>query len=230
MHSKCYDSMDESLEVTPQELQEIICLLDRLGCTIEHASKKSILGHQGETAQWLFLILSGQVKVAVVESNGQEKVLCINDKTIILGESGFFSRETYNATMIAKTDLDFIRIDHQHLKTAIMIYPTLAWKIMNSMGKKIYHLTCDIAELSFYDSYTRLCEKLLSLASENGSVNDKGEVVIELRLTDEELAQLLATQREVITRHLGKLKKRGILRRENQKIVICDVSALKQDN
>lgn len=228
MNQGSYDSYDECLEVNPKELNTLIAQLTAVGCPRCHAKKEEILGLQGDTATWLFLILSGQIKVNLCDSEGQEQTITVShDKVILIGESGFFSKKTYNASMIAKTETEYIPISRQQLEEVISAYPPLAWKIMNSMGKKIYHLTCEVAELSFYDTYTRLIEKLLNLASESGTVNECGEVILRMRLTDEELAALLATSREVITRHMSKLQKLGILRREHRQIIISDIAALR---
>ncbi len=223
-----YDSFDECLSLAPEELKDLVELLVSVGCIQGHAKRGTALGLQGDTANWLFLILSGQVKVMICDSDGQEKAISIlHDKAVLLGESGFFSKKSYNASMFAKTDVDYIPITRRELEAAIAIRPQLAWKIINSMGKKIYHLTCEVAELSFYDINTRLAEKLLNLAAENGEIHNSGEIFIKIRLTDEELAALLGTSREVITRHMSRFQKLGILRRENRQIVISDIAALR---
>ena len=223
-----YDSFDERLSISSEELNDLIDLLESVGCPQCHARKGTALGLQGDPANWLFLILSGQVNVMICDSEGQAKTISVlHDKVVLLGESGFFSKKSYNASMFAKTEVDYIPITRQELEYVIAMRPPIAWKIINSMGKKIYHLTCEVAELSFYDISTRLAEKLLDFAAESGEINHCGEITIKMRLTDEELAGLLATSREVITRHMGRFQKLGVLRRENRQIVISDIAALR---
>lgn len=231
MTNIAYDSFDERLNVSPEELEKLVGYFLSAGCPRCRAQKGEVLELQGDDAKWLFLILSGQTKVTICDAQGQEKTISVQEavygNVVLVGESGFFAQRTYNGSLIAKTDIEYIRIGKMQLEEVISAYPELAWKIMNSMGKKIYHLVCEVAELSFYDTYTRLIEKLLSLAKESGEINDCGEVIIRVRLTDEELAALLATSREVITRHMGKLQKLGVLRRENRQIVLSNTTALR---
>ncbi len=227
MSSKVYDRFAACLSITPAELKELTGYLDQAGCTRGKVKKGVALGRQGEKANYLFLILSGQIRITICDSEGQEKTLAMHEKVILIGESGFFSQGTYNASMYAKTDVEFIRINRRQLERVICVYPALAWKIMDSMGKKLYLLTCEVAELSFYDIHTHLIEKLLNLAVENGEITASGEVIIRMRLTDGELAAMLASSREIITRHMGELVKQGMIRKENHLIVLTDISALR---
>ncbi len=219
----------EYFPVTEEELKQICACLQNGGMYYKkHFPKNCYLGRQGEPADYLFFILSGKIKVVVSGLNGQEKILSLINPFIMIGESGFFSQGTYNASMCAITAVECIQISHSALQYLMDHIPGFSTKLLYSMGRKIYVLTKEVSNLSFYDIRTRLIEKLLLLAQEYGTVDKNGTVCITSGVTDRELADMVGTSREVIARHMGSLRSQGIIKRQKRNLLLTDITILRK--
>ena len=220
------DSYSSCLNIRPHELAAIVEELNSLGCHKCIVPKGRALAMQGDRADCLFLILSGQIKVVVSDTEGQEKTLALHDKVIIVGESGFFSQGSYNASMIAKTELEYIRIDRATLDAVFRSNPNFVWLLADSMGKKLYLLTNEVSRLSFDNIRLRLMRRIYELAEEAGVTNTSGEILIPISLTDGELANMLGSSREIVCRYLNELRRRDVIHRDKHYIIVSDIDAL----
>jgi len=174
---------------------------------------------EGETTGALYFVFSGAVKTFKTSADGKEQILSIarpggsfNDVPVFDGASNPFSAQAMGPVVIygiAKRDLDAILRDH----------PQVALNIINVLAGHVRHLTSLVEDLSFRPVIRRVAKILLEYS---GGGTDSVQ-----RLTQQEMAAMAGTAREVVARSLKALESKGVLRMDHHRIVITDREALK---
>ena len=174
---------------------------------------------EGEPAEALYFVFSGAVKIFKTSSDGKEQIFSLarpggsfNDVPVFDGASNPFSAQAMGPVVIygiEKRDLAVILRDH----------PQVALNVINVLAGHVRHLTSLVEDLSFRPVIRRVAKILLEYSG-----GDTGSVQ---RLTQQEMAAMAGTAREVVARSLKALESKGALRMDRHRIVITDREALK---
>jgi CRP-like cAMP-binding protein len=105
-----------------------------------------IIVRQGETGDSMYIIQDGQVEV-VVERDGRELRLRTLGKGEFIGEMAVFEREMRSATVRAVGDVRTLTVDRRSIMRKIQEDPSLAFRIMETMSRRIRTLTEEVALL-----------------------------------------------------------------------------------
>ena len=105
-----------------------------------------IIVRQGETGDSMYIIQEGQVEV-VVERDGREVRLRTVGKGEFIGEMAVFEREMRSATVRAVGDVRILTVDRRSIMRKIQEDPSLAFRIMETMSRRIRTLTEEVALL-----------------------------------------------------------------------------------
>jgi CRP-like cAMP-binding protein len=104
-----------------------------------------ILIKQGEPGDCMFMIQSGDVEV-ISENDGKETIIARRGKGDFVGEMALFSEEVRSATVRASGKVKAITVDKRNLLANIQKNPTLAFKIIEAMSRRIRELSDELAE------------------------------------------------------------------------------------
>ena len=115
---------------------------------------------------------------------------------------------------------DFLR----HLES----YPRMARSILEVLSARVRYTTDYAESLAFLDVYGRVAAKLLELADRYGMEKDGGEIEIELRLTQAELAGWVGASRESVNKVLGAFRDQGLIEVEGKTISILNQRRLRR--
>ena len=197
---------------------EEVSLLQRLVFEKEF-QRGDLITLEGEPARALYFVVSGAVKIFKTSADGKEQILSIarpgisfNDVPVFDGASNPFSAQAMGPVTIygiEKRDLDAILRDH--LRVAL--------NVINVLAGHVRHLTSLVADLSFRPVIRRVAKILLEYAGDG--------IAPVQRLTQQEMAAMAGTAREVVARSLKALESKGALRMDRHRIVITDKEALK---
>jgi CRP/FNR family transcriptional regulator/CRP/FNR family cyclic AMP-dependent transcriptional regulator len=203
--------------------------LDRLAGIARRRSYRrgEIVFHAGDPGDSLHVLASGRVRVVVYSNSGSEKVLAYLAPGDSFGELALFGGEprsaTVQASQAAETVVlrrdDFLDVVHSHMPTLDALLATAA--------ATIRRLSDDIGDLAFLDLEGRLAKKLLELGGRYGSPVGDG-TQIELPITQEDLAAMVAASRASINKVLGWFEDRGAIQRRDRHIVITDAARLRR--
>ena len=184
-------------------------------------NKGEIIFSEGEEGKGLFVVAEGRVKVFKVSSEGKEQILHIFGRGQPFGEVPVFAGQRFpaNAQAIEKTRvLFFPRVAIVNL---IAANPSLALNMLAVMSKKLRQFAVQIENLSLKEMPARLASYLVYLAEEQAE-----DEVIRLKISKGQLASLLGTIPETLSRIFAKLSGQNLIRVEGKKITILDRSAL----
>jgi CRP/FNR family cyclic AMP-dependent transcriptional regulator len=105
--------------------------------------------------------------------------------------------------------------------------PELSLKITRLIGKRLRNIETRIENLVFHDCSHRLIALLLELSKSEGKNTDSG-LEIDLRLTHEDISELIAVNRQTVTEKLNELKRLGLIELKRAKLIIRDINGLEK--
>jgi CRP-like cAMP-binding protein len=127
--------------------------------TTEHTiSKDNIVFYEGDDTKYLYLLVSGIIKLYKTSSHHKEIVLKYFHENELIGEVANFEQIPYPATAKAYTDVEIIKIDFNKLKGIIYSSPELSFIIQTSLIKKIKNLETIISTNLVLDSKERVAK------------------------------------------------------------------------
>ncbi|MEB3102610.1 Crp/Fnr family transcriptional regulator [Ferviditalea candida] len=188
--------------------------------------KKSVIFTEGSERQAVYFIREGLVKTFKTDANGNEQIVSFLKSGEMFPHTGFFNNEPYPATATAVTDSHLFAVPISSFERMILQHPEMSVKMMRVMGAKIQELQTRIQELTGCDVEQRLFSILNHLAEKQIKANGNTRQ-IELPVTHQELASVIGTSRETVSRLLNQLRKEQILQISRNEIVIIDWPSLK---
>ncbi|EGD50645.1 transcriptional regulator, Crp/Fnr family [Thermoanaerobacter ethanolicus JW 200] len=195
--------------------------------TINFFKKGSIIFMEGEKGEAIYFVKSGKVKISKTSSIGKEYIIKIMEKGDVFAESILFVGGEYPATAEAIEDSEVIMLKNQDIENLILKNSEIALSIIKLMAKRLKNVAVIIENLALRDSIGRTASVLLTFAKERG-INTKEGILLDLNLNRQDLANIVGTSRENVTRILSQMDKEGIIHLDRQKIIIRDVKKLKE--
>jgi len=186
--------------------------------------KGAVLFVEGQAPRGIFLLCKGRVKLSIGSSDGKMLILKISEPGEVLGLSATVSGKPYELTAetldpcqvnFVKRD-DFLRFLREHNEVCLRVAEQLSDK---------YNTAChEIRALGLSHSAAEKLAKLLLEWSEKNGGRQTGHM--KLTLTHEEIAQMIGTSRETVTRLFADFKKRQLIQLRGSTLVIRNKAAL----
>lgn len=209
-------------QLSDQELDAIVHI-----ATVRTYKPKTLAFMQGDPLDRVFFIAHGTVKIYKTDVSGKEQIVSILQEGDMFPHTGFFRRGTYpaHAEMMSETTLIIIPIEQ--LEQTLICYPQLCVKLFRIMGEKIIELQTRLEELVFHNTAEQLARLFIRLATTNG-VYANGRYRLKAPLTTRELANMIGTARETVSRVLSQLKQQGAVTVDDDGCHVIDVDALQK--
>lgn len=191
----------------------------------EHIFEKStesgdLILLEGEPADAMYFVVSGAVKVFKTSSEGKEQVLSFirpgesfNDVSVFDGGPNLSSVQAVGPVVlygIRSSDLEVILHNH----------PQVSLNVNRVLSQQMRHMVSLVEDLSFRHVIARVAKILLEYSGNGTGPKTK--------LTQQEMAAIAGTAREMIGRSLKSLEDEGAIKLERQRIVITDKEALRE--
>jgi CRP-like cAMP-binding protein len=170
--------------------------------------KKHILFSQGESADAIFYIQEGQVKLSVLSQEGKEAVIAILEKGSFVGEGCLAGQLIWMATAATTEDSFLLRIEKQTMIEALHKDSTFSELFLTYLLSRSIRIQEDLVDQLFNSSEKRLARVLLLMA--HFGKEGKSEVVIP-KISQEVLAEMIGTTRSRVSHFMNKFRKLGFL-------------------
>lgn len=180
---------------------------------------------EDQKAFGICFLISGSVKLTKSDSFGKEHILKIVSEGTVFGEVVLFNGGNYPATALALQESQIAILYNEDLENQIKTSPQLALDLIKILSLRLRKAQEKIKELALMDTKRRLYNLLLRWVSSSNSVGDK--IIIENNLTQQEIADLIGTTRETVTRTLKELKDSKVIKMEKGTIILLDLDRLK---
>jgi CRP/FNR family transcriptional regulator len=187
----------------------------------------AVLFVEGQIPRGIFVLCKGSVKLSINSPNGRTVIVKLAEPGEVLGLSATISGKPYEVTAetLDPCQVNFVKREEflHFLKDDV----EACFKVAQQLSEK-YHNACKEAGtlgLS-HSAAEKLAKLLLEWSGKNGE-SAKPEPRLKLRLTHEEIAQMIGTSRETVTRLFADLRKRQILQAKGSNVVIRNSAALR---
>jgi CRP/FNR family transcriptional regulator, cyclic AMP receptor protein len=188
----------------------------------------NVLLAEGERPKGVHILRSGRATVSISSSEGRVVMLRMAQPGDVLGLNSVLRNVPYDTTVRALEPCRTDFISRADLLEFIQRSEVGAQAILMALSRELGELTERAKSLLLPQTVTgRLARLLLEWARTNGS-SSAGPERVDRVFTHEEMAQMLCSSRETVTRLLANLSKRNVIRITSDSILICDRLALEK--
>ena len=186
---------------------------------------RHILFHAGEPGDSLYVLLAGKVKISLLSAEGKEAILSLMAAGDVFGEMSLLDGLPRSATVTSLEDCRLMVIGRQDFVQFLKRHADVALNLLAALSQRLRTTNNLVENLSFHHLPSRLARLLLDLGQRHGKV-ESGGVAIGLRLSQEELGNLVGASRESVNKQLRAWAESGLLEYQQGTIVIKKVDAL----
>jgi len=201
--------------------------LERVAATtrIRRFRRGEVIFHAGDPGVSLFMIVSGEVKIALPAESGKEAILATLQAGDVFGELALLDGAPRSATATALVATESVMLPRDRLRELIATEPPVRDALLVSLATELRLLTTHVGELHFLDMTGRLAARLVRLAAEREAAAD-GSVRLQPTLTQAELASMVGCTRQSVNKVLGQFADEGLIRLGRDGIVVIDPDGL----
>ncbi len=175
----------------------------------------------GDPAKTIYLLIKGRVRITQISDEGKEAILAILAPGDIFGELALLDDEgVRNEIVEAMEDCLICYIAKSDFEGFLIQKPALNLKVTKFIGLRLRRIENQIYNLIFKDAFSRLESLLERLAEDYGEPHPEG-VLITIKLTHQDLGNLINATRPTVSEYLAELKKQGRIQTLGHKIVWC---------
>lgn len=177
--------------------------------------KNAIVVSEGDRTDTLYIILAGRVRVFVADEHGKEVTLTVQGPGEYFGEM-ILDEGPRSASVITLEPSKFLIVPKADVLDFLGRNPAFATHLIRKLIRRTRTLTENVKSLALLDVYGRVARMLLELA-----VQRNGQLVIEDKPTQQEMASRVGASREMVSKILKDLASGGYVRMEGRRIVIA---------
>lgn len=193
----CIDSVPLFQSLTTEQKKQIHSLVHH-----KHYSKGETIYRPGETADSLYVLQTGKIRVYRLSDTGKEQLIRIVTQGEFTGELALFKKGIYEAFSEALSDCSICAIKHTDFRDLLLQYPTMSIDMLAAISKRLGTSEQQTAWATTETVRDRLLHFLISLT-------DSIEIdpIVELKMAKKDLASYLGTTSESLSRELAWLEK-----------------------
>jgi len=188
--------------------------------------KKGVIFSEGDSSDWLYIVTKGKVKITKLSQSGRELILEIISPMDFFGGVAVMRGFPYPANAVAMEDTEVLKISRTNLMRILDRFPNLMYCLAMNIGDRIKGSHEALKNIAVEKVESRIASLLIKLADKTGAKTD-GAVVIDMKLTKQDIAEMVGTTVETSIRTMSKFKKLGIITEKGGKIIIRDLNKLK---
>jgi len=171
---------------------------------------------QDEPGDSMFILVSGRVRVALFGESGRELTLGELHAGEYFGEMSLIDNRPRSANVIAIDDTVLLVLTKEAFTGHLRAHPQTALNLMSELSRRLRRADETIAQLALQDVEARHCRTLERLAREEvqpavSPADSDGDLVLRRRPTQQDLANMVGSCRETVSRTLTAMAKRGLV-------------------
>ena len=191
-------------------------------------STGEVLFREGDTAGVAIVIVGGLVKIHKHGRDGVELILSLCGPGDLLGEVSAVHEATRSADAVALDGVEAVTVSVAELRALLARHPRLALSLLELTLRRLRIADQRRLEFAAAESLPRVTSRLLELAERFGVAGEDVTIVVQMPISQEELASWAAASRESTARALRALRELGLIETRRKRMVVLDAAALKQ--
>lgn len=189
--------------LTTEELQNV-----RNKIVIKKFKKNQVMLYEEDANKYMYAILDGSVKVMKTTEDGKEIVLAMHKKGDSFGEISLVDGRTTTASVLATDDCLVAIISKEDFFSLLYSQKKVLHNVLKMLCSRIRENVDKIEILNFNHASQRIKMALAKLSQEHGEKTPDG-IILHMRLTHQDIANMTGLTRETVTRVIDVWQKNG---------------------
>ena len=181
--------------------------------------KDTTVVEENELGETMYMIFAGKVKVTNIGPDGKEVILSVLGPGEFFGEMSLLDREPRSANVVTMEKTEMILLRRKDFLDILENNTELIAKLLSTISSRLRHANAQIRSLALLDVLGRIARLLLECARKDGRKLVDGSVVFR-RPTHQEIASMVGTSRETVSRMIGDLSRDGYIKISGKDIII----------
>lgn len=195
-----------------------------LNSQIVNCESETLLYLEGQEDVSIYIVIKGNAILSKFSETGEEKILYIFGEGELINELSLDGLKTSNSTR-ALRDTILLNIKAPDLLKLMVVYPQLNLLVIKSLAKKVRRTQRQALNLGRLKTGQRIAAKLWKLSRDYGIEDVEGSL-IDLNINRTDIAAMVGTSRETVSRFLTILEKSKVISCRDNKIIIRDKNEL----
>lgn len=188
--------------------------------------KKDQFFSEGDPSNWLYILISGKVKITKLSHDGKEIIIELISPYDFFGGFAVLKGFPYPANAVAMEDSSVLLISRRKLLAIIERFPNLMFDMTANLGERVREFHDTLKNIALERVEARIAALLMKLAEKTGERSASGEIQIPMRLTKQDVAEMVGTTVETSIRVMSRFRKSRLITDANGRIVITDLPGL----
>ncbi|PTT34476.1 transcriptional regulator [Chryseobacterium sp. HMWF028] len=188
---------------------------------IKSFKKKQIIYYEGDTANSVYLIISGSVKTTKMTEDGKELMTGVFGPEDYFGITSLFTGKEYRETAEVLEDATLCSVPGAVVDQLLYKYPDAAEKFIKILARNVIDHEEQLLQLAYFSVRKRMAEVLLKLYTKHSHTES-------FEISRENLASMAGMATETVSRILSDFKEENLIDRSAGKITILDAQKLQK--
>lgn len=188
--------------------------------------RRQVIYLPGDPGGAVYFVNGGRVKVSKVTRDGKELTLAYRGPGEVFGETCLIDGGPREEMAEAMENALVTEIDRTEFERLLQSQALLGYRLAKILASRRRDVENKIENLVFKDVNSKLAELLLRLGTEYG-VDDSRGTLVALKITHQEMANLIGSTRETVSLTLAQFKRKGLISTEGRKVIISDREGLR---
>lgn len=209
--------------LAPDERAEVERLI-----SFSHYPSGQIFHSPNELGEQLFVLRSGRVRIYKLSPEGRALTLMLLEPLTLFGEMTLVGQWLHDTFAEAMTECVIGVIGRDTLRRILERYPQVAIAFMELMGQRLRAMEHKLADIAFKNVPQRLASVLLNLAGVPAGQAQPPIPPSVVRYTHQQLAEMIGSYRETVTKAIGELREAGVIRIDDDAISLTNLDQLQR--
>ncbi|MCC6750709.1 MAG: Crp/Fnr family transcriptional regulator [Deltaproteobacteria bacterium] len=203
---------------------ELSALADHV--TLEEARRRRVIYMSGDPGESVYFVNGGRVKISRVTPDGKELTLSYRGPGEIFGELCIVDGGPRQEMAEAMENALVTQMERPRFEEVVKTHSAVGYALSKILCQRRLELEAKMEDLVFKDVNAKLAELLLNLCEDYG-VDDARGTMVAVKITHQEMANLIGSTRETVSLTLSHFKKKKLISSDGRKVIITDREGLR---
>jgi CRP/FNR family transcriptional regulator, cyclic AMP receptor protein len=208
--------------LTPDEAADL-----RASGRERHYDTNLALFHEGDDAGSVIVLLAGRAKITVLSSSDREVIVAVRGPGDLLGELAALIDAPRSATVVTIEQVDALIVSGSAFAAFLERNPRVALTILRIVADRLLYAEVQEVQFATHDVVGRVAHRLAELTERYGVASPEG-IVLDVPLSQEELASWTGASREAVNKALQVLRSLHMIETGRRRLTVLDAEGLRR--
>jgi len=193
---------------------------------LKEVRRRQVVYLPGDPGQTIYFVNGGRIKISKVTRDGKELTLAYRGPGEIFGELAMVDGGPREEMAEAMENALISELGRAEFEKMVQKEAIIGYRLTKIVAARRREVENKIEQLILKDVNAKLAELLLRLATEYGIEDSRGTLV-SLKITHQEMANLIGSTRETVSLTLSQFKRKGLIQTDGRKVILADREGLR---